>query len=66
LKILLGQSEGWGELQKKYNKALETEEKQETSRRYAMQSEKISPIYTQAFQGGFKTGLPELPDLGGM
>ncbi len=66
LKILLGQSEGWGELQKKYNKALEEEEKQETNRRYAMQSEKITPAYSQAFQGGFRTGLPELPDLGGM
>ena len=38
----------------------------ETGRRYAMQAEKISPIYSQAFQGGFKEALPELPDIGGM
>lgn len=66
LKTLLGQSEGWGELKREYNKALEKTQLMETGRRYAMQAEKISPAYTGSFQGGIKEGLPELPDIGGM
>lgn len=66
LRTMLGKSQGWGDLQALYNKSLEEEERQETSRKYAATAEKISPSYTQAFQGGIKEGLPELADLGGM
>lgn len=64
LRIMLGRSEGWGELQKQYNLAAEDEAEGETARKNAMNVDKIAPIYNVAEQGGFKTGLPGLSDIG--
>ena len=66
LKTMLGQSEGWGDLQATYNDAEEAEQKRVASRSTAMNIDKISPVYQTAQQGGFKGGLGGLSDIGGM
>jgi hypothetical protein len=66
LKIMLGKSEGWGELQAQYNKAEEEVSEADNARKTAMNIEKIAPIYNMASQGGFKQGLQGLADIGGV
>jgi hypothetical protein len=66
LKIMLGKSEGWGELQAQYNKAEEEVSEADNARKTAMNIEKIAPIYNMAPQGGFKQGLQGLADIGGV
>jgi hypothetical protein len=66
LRIMLGKSEGWGDIQKQFNLAEKEVSEAETARKNAMNVDKISPIYNVAEQGGFKQGLPGLSDIGGM
>jgi len=64
LRIMIGKSEGWGELQKQYNKAQEEETEGETARKTAMNAEKIAPIYQATGRGDFAQSLAGLPDIG--
>ena len=63
LKTMLGEMEGYGELNKLYKQAKEEEEEGERARKDAMYQEKVTSIYTAAPQGGIKEGLPGLEDL---
>ena len=64
LKIMIGKSEGWGELQYLYNQALEEEQESEYSRKIAMDIDKVRSIYQSSSIGGIKEGLPGLGDIG--
>ena len=64
LQTMLGEKEGYGDLNRLYKDAKEEEDEKERARIEAFEAEKISTIYTAAPQGGIKTGLPGLGELG--
>jgi hypothetical protein len=61
---MLGETEGYGDLQGKWTKAKEMVADEENAQRGAHYAEKTRVAYTQAEQGGFKEGMAGLADLG--